>query len=100
MKKSDSRPRNWKGTSESENVATNNQAGHSHAELMIITTPNKMFPYSTKFLLDTHIMIKDNGGKCDTTPHKIGFVKLRDATQDRVCQIKGRHRGRLQAAPG
>ena len=49
---------------------------------MIITTPKKMFPDSTKFLLDTHIMITDNGSTCDTTPHKTRFVKLRDATEE------------------
>ena len=82
MKNSDSRPRNWKGTSESENVATNNQAGHSHAELMIITTPNKMLTDSTKFLLDTHIMITENGATCDTTHQKTGFVKSRYAIEE------------------
>ena len=49
---------------------------------MIITMPKKMFPDSTKFLLDTHIMITDNGATCDTTSNKTGFVKLRDATEE------------------
>ena len=81
QKNLDNRTRNWKGTAESSNVATNNQTGQSHAEFMHTKMLNKVLPDSTRFLLDTHIMIADTGETCDTTLQKKGFVNSKDSTE-------------------
>ena len=73
-------PSNWKVNTESTNVATHNQAGQSHVEFILMTMPKKIFSDSNKLLLDPKIMVADTGAKCDTTPHKTGFFKLKDAT--------------------
>ena len=82
MKNLDSRPRKWKVTAESANVATNNQAGCSHVELIFVTIPKKMLPESINFLLDPNIMVVDTGSTCDTTPHNKGFFNLKGDTKE------------------
>ena len=47
---------------------------------MLMTIPKKMLLYSNKLMLDTNIMITDNGVIYDATPHKKGFLNLKDAT--------------------
>ena len=86
MKNLESRPRNWKVTDESANVTTNNQAGYSHVELILVTIPKKMLPDSIKFLLDPNIMVVDTGSSCDKTPHNKGFFNLKDATEEASIQ--------------
>ena len=86
MKNLDSRPRNCKLTAKYANVATNNQVGYSHVELMLMTMPKKMLPDSIKFLLDPNIMVVDTGSSCDKTPHNKGFFNLKDATEEASIQ--------------
>ena len=79
-------PRNWKGTDKSTNVATYNHTGQRHAEFMLMTMPNKMFPAITKLMLDSNIMIVYTGATYDTDPHKTGFVSLKYATEEESIQ--------------
>ena len=57
---------------------------------MLVIIPKKMFPGSTKLLLDTNIMIAYTGATCDTTPHKTGFVNLKDTTEEDSIQAASR----------
>ena len=53
---------------------------------MLITIPNNIFPDSTKFLLDTNIIITYTGSICDKTPHKTGFFNLKETAEEDSIQ--------------
>ena len=53
---------------------------------MLTKMLNKVLPDSTRFLLDTHIMIADTGETCDTTIHKKGSANLKDSTEEDFIQ--------------
>ena len=81
-----SSPTKQKGTAESKNMATNNQAGQSHAEFMLTTIQMNIFLDITKLMLDPNIIITNTGETCDITPHKTCFFNLKDAKEEDSTQ--------------